>query len=226
MTRTLKDRFVDLSHEISDRMAVLPGLPTPHIRAHLDHDESRDNYEDAEFFLGRVDMPTNVGTYIDAPFHRFRGREDLSQLPLNRILGLRGVLVNATDARSRRLHPELPNGNLAGVAVLIRSGWDRHWGEDDYWGPAPYLAEEFAAELIKRQVTLVGIDSWNVDDTATRRRPIHTRLLEAGIYIVEHLRGLDRLPSSGFRFFAPVVAVKGGASFPVTAFAELDLSGS
>jgi arylformamidase len=77
MTRTLKDRFVDLSHEISDRMAVLPGLPTPHIRAHLDHDESRDNYEDAEFFLGRVDMPTNVGTYIDAPFHRFRGREDL-----------------------------------------------------------------------------------------------------------------------------------------------------
>jgi kynurenine formamidase len=215
-------RFIDLSHGIENGMPVFPGLPTPHIGAHLDHDQSRENYEDAEFFLGKVDMPANIGTYIDAPFHRFRDREDLSQIPLDRIVGLKGVRIDATDGDSRELHPELPEHDLARAAVLIRTGWDRNWGSDDYFGPAPYLAVAFAKKLIERGVGLVGTDSWNVDDTTTRRRPIHTGLLGAGVYIVEHLRGLDALPGSGFRFFAPVIAVKGGASFAVRAFAELD----
>lgn len=52
------------------------------------------------------------------------------------------------------------------------------------------------------------------------------RLLEAGILIVEHLCNLQTLPRSGFRFFAPVLQIRGGASFPVRAFAELmDQSG-
>lgn len=213
--------FVDLSHPIEDGMPVFPGLPAPRIGAHLDHDQSRKNYDDAEFFLGKVDMPANVGTYIDAPFHRFRDREDLSQIPLDGIVGLKGVLVDATDWGARELHPQLPREDVTRAAVLVRTGWDRHWGADPYFGPAPYLAEAFAKELVGRAVGLVGIDSWNVDDTTTRRRPIHTALLDAGIYIVEHLRGLDALPANGFRFFAPVVAVERGASFPVRAFAEV-----
>ena len=215
-------RFIDLSHPIEDGMAVFPGLPTPHIGAHLTHDASRDRYDDAEFFLGKVDMPANVGTYIDSPFHRFRQREDLSGIPLERIVGLSGVLVDASESHERELHPALPDEDLAGTAVLIRTGWDRRWGTESYFGPAPFLAEPFAIELVDRRVGLVGIDSWNVDDTTTRRRPIHTSLLDAGVYIVEHLRGLEALPADGFRFSAPVVAVKGGASFPVRAYAELE----
>lgn len=219
---TTGSRFVDLSHRLRDGMAVMPGLPAPQIGPHLDHEESRANYEDAEFYLGKVDMPANVGTYIDAPFHRFSDRDDLARIPLERIAGLEGVVVDAAAASDRELAPALPGGDLTGAAVLVRTGWDVHWGDDAYWGPAPYLSERFADELVDRGVGLVGVDSWNVDDTATRRRPIHTRLLDAGVYIVEHLRGLDRLPARGFRFFAPVVAVEGGASFPVRAFAELD----
>jgi arylformamidase len=213
--------LVDLSHEIEDGMPVFPGLPTPRIGAHLDHDQSRVNYQDAEFFLGKVDMPTNVGTYIDAPFHRFRDREDLSQIPLDGIVGLKGVLIDARDGDGRELYPELPADDLEKTAVLIHTGWDRLWGTDAYFSPAPYLAEAFAIEMIDRGVGLVGIDSWNVDDTVTRRRPIHTRLLGAGIYIVEHLCHLDELLSREFRFFAPVIALRGGASFTVRAFAEV-----
>ena len=203
-------------------MAVFPGLPTPHLGAHLTHEASRDKYDDAEFFLGKIDMPANVGTYIDSPFHRFPEREDLSQLPLERIVGLTGLLMDLSQDGDRELHPELPDHDLEGAAVLIRTGWDRHWGADPYFGPAPFLAEAFAVELVDRRVGLVGTDSWNVDDTTTRRRPIHTMLLDAGIYIVEHLCGLEALPREGFRFSAPVIAVKGGASFPVRAFAEVE----
>lgn len=217
-----RSRFVDLSHTIEDGMPVLPGLPTPRIGAHLTHDASRDKYEDAEFFLGKVDMPANVGTYLDSPFHRFRDREDLAEIPLERIVGLRGALLDASNAESRELRPELPKDDLSGAAILIRSGWDSNWRTEAYFGAAPYLAESLATELVDRGVGLVGVDSWNVDDTTTGRRPIHTALLDAGIYVVEHLRGLDVLPSTGFRFFAPVIALRGGASFTVRAFAELE----
>ncbi|HJR44460.1 MAG TPA: cyclase family protein [Actinomycetota bacterium] len=214
-------RFIDLSHPIEDGMPVLPGLPPARIGAHLDHDASRPNYEGAEFYLGKVDMPANVGTYIDAPFHRFRHREDLAQVPLERIVGLAGVLIDATNSDGRGVSTGLPERDLAGCAVLVRTGWDEHWGDDSYWGAAPYLTEELALELVKRRVGLVGIDSWNVDDTTTTRRPIHTYLLEAGILVVEHLCNLDGLPPADFRFFAPVLAIRGGASFAIRAFAEL-----
>ena len=214
-------RFVDLSHELSDGMAPYPGLPAVRIGPHLDHEQSRDHYENDEFFLGKVDMPANIGTYLDSPFHRFREGEDLAQLPLERLVGLDGTVVDAPQS-PRSVDIELPDGDLAGAALLIRTGWDSRWGTDAYWEPGPYVSGELATRLVERRVGVVGVDFWNVDDTTTRRRPVHTLLLEAGVLIVEHLCGLDRLPADGFRFFAPVLRIEGGASFPVRAFAELN----
>lgn len=213
-------RYVDLSHELADGMDPYPGLPAPRIDAHLDHEQSRDRYDGEEFYLGRVAMPGNVGTYLDAPFHRFRDGDDLSQLEPERLLGLGGVVVDCTRAESRELDPELP-AIPPQAAVLIRTGWDSRWGSAAYWKPGPFLAESLGRRLIEANAGLVGVDCWNVDDTTTRRRPIHTMLLEAGIPIVEHLCRLDRLPPEGFRFFAPVLRIVRGASFPVRAFAEL-----
>ena len=213
--------FVDLSHELVDGMTPYPGLPGVHIGPHLDHEQSRSHYDGDEFFLGKVEMPANVGTYVDAPFHRFPDREDLSQVPLERLVGIEGVVIDATRAEARALSLAIPLADLTGVAVLIRSGWDSRWGTESYWEPGPYLAEDFAMRLVESGVGVVGVDFWNVDDTTTRRRPIHTSLLRAGVVIVEHLCGLDGLPQSGFRFFAPVLRVQRGASFPVRAFAEL-----
>ena len=214
-------RVVDLSHPLVDGMAPYPGLPTPRIGAHLDHAQSRSHYEGEEFFLGKVDMPANVGTYLDSPFHRFSDRDDLAQLPLDRLVGIDGVVVDAGTRDERCVTPVLPTEELAGKAVLVRTGWDSRWGRDEYWEPGPYLSEDFADEVVHRGASLVGVDCWNVDDTTTKRRPVHTRLLGAGILIVEHLCNLDRLPENGFRFSAPVLAIEGGASFPVRAFAEL-----
>ena len=212
---------MDLSHELVDGMAPYPGLPQVRIGPHLDHEASRSHYEGEEFFLGTVDMPANVGTYLDAPFHRFSEREDLAALPLDRLVGLEGVVIDASRESSRALHPELPERDLAGVAVLVRTGWDRRWGTDAYWEPGPYVATDLARTMVDRGIALLGVDCWNVDDTTTRTRPVHTALLEAGVLVVEHLCNLDRLPTTGFRFSAPVLKIRGGASFPVRAFAEL-----
>jgi arylformamidase len=213
---------VDLSLPLEDGMPTLPGfLPEARIGAIMDHDASHERYQGkSEFYLGRVDIPGNTGTYVDAPFHRHRDREDLAGLPLERLAGIPGVVVEAAGEPGP---VDLPLGGreVAGRAVLFRSGWDRRWGTDAYWEPDPWLSPSALDRLIDGGATLVGVDWNNVDDTTDPARPAHTRLLETGIPIVEHLTGLDRLPEEGFRFFAVPPRIVRGASFPVRAFAEL-----
>jgi kynurenine formamidase len=83
------------------------------------------------------------------------------------------------------------------------------------------LTEAAAEYLANGEAALVGIDSYNIDDTADGRRPAHSILLAHGIPIVEHLCGLNELPDFGFRFFAVPPKVKAFGTFPVRAFAIL-----
>ena len=214
--------FVELNHLLEDGMKVYPGLPSPQIGAFLDHEASRPHYrEQAEFYLGRVDMVCNLGTYLDSPFHRHRDRADLSRIPLERVAGVPGIVLDAATPPDRSVALDCRASELSGRAVLIRTGWDRRWGTDAYWEPGPYLAASFVDLLIQARAVLVGVDFWNVDNTEDPSRPAHTRLLAEDILIVEHLCNLSALPRAGFRFSAVPLRIVGGASFPVRAFAEI-----
>lgn len=212
--------LIDLSFPIEHGMPALPGLlPEARVEAILDHDSSRDRYQGkAEFYLGRVDMAGNTGTYVDAPFHRHRDREDLAGLPLERLAGLPGVLVEASPKPGP---VDIAADDVRGRAVIVRTGWDRRWPADTYWEQGPFLSTAAVGLLVEGGAALVGVDFTNVDDTSDPARPAHTRLLGAGIPIVEHLRKLDTLPQEGFRFWAVPPAIVGGASFTVRAFADV-----
>ncbi|MGH2662568.1 MAG: cyclase family protein [Actinomycetota bacterium] len=214
--------LVDLSFPIEDGMPTLPGvLPEARVSAILDHDASRERYQGkAEFYPGRVDIPGNTGTYLDAPFHRHRDREDLAAIQLERLANLPGILVEAGTAASS-VAIDLQPQEIRGRAVLLRTGWDRRWGTDSYWEPDPYLSPEAIDLLIEGGAALVGVDWNNVDDTSDPARPAHTRLLEAGVLILERLRGLEALPREGFTVTAVPPAIVRGASFPVRAFADV-----
>jgi arylformamidase len=216
-------KLVELNHPLEDGMRAYPGLPSPKIGAFLDHQASRPHYGgQAEFYLGQVDMVCNLGTYLDSPYHRHRDRSDLSQIPLEKVAGVPGIVLDAAASPDRAIAVDCSASKLRGRAVLIRTGWDRHWGTDAYWEPGPYLASSFVDLLIRAGATLVGVDFWNVDDTGDPSRPAHTRLLAEGILIVEHLCNLSVLPRTGFRFSAVPLRIVRGASFPVRAFAEID----
>jgi arylformamidase len=112
--------------------------------------------------------------------------------------------------------------DVAGRAVLLHTGWDRHWGTPAYGDPAPFLTGDGARWLVEQGARLVGIDSVNIDDhspAAGGERPAHTQLLAADIPVVEHLTGLEQLPVTGARFFATPPRVAGFTTFPVRAFA-------
>jgi kynurenine formamidase len=212
-------KFIDVSHLVEHGMVTYQGLPAPFISDYLSREASRPHYaEGTTFQIGKINMVANTGTYIDAPFHRYNKGKDLSELDLATLVNLSGIVFRA-DPASRVISPELFEGKeLKGKAILIHTGWDKHWRTDSYFEGHPFLTEETARYLKASEVALVGIDSLNIDDTENPIRPVHSILLGAEIPIVEHLCNLEALPDDGFRFFAVPVKVKGLGSFPVRAF--------
>jgi len=213
-------RLIDLSHPIEHGMITYPGLPGPVVSDFMGREASRGHYaEGTTFHIARVRMVANTGTYLDAPFHRFAHGKDVASLPLERLADLDGVVVDASG-RGRGVDAELFAGrDLAGKAVLVRTGWDAHWRTPHYAEGHPYLTRSAAELLAGAGPALVGIDSLNIDDTGDGVRPAHTLLLSAGIPIVEHLCNLGALPVAGFRFHAVPAPLLGLGSFPIRAYA-------
>lgn len=168
-------------------------------------------------------MVANTGTYLDSPFHRFADGPDVSELDLASLTDLPGVVVRVEGREGRAIGPEaLTAHEVRSRAVLVHTGWAAHWRTDRYFEGHPFLTEDAAVFLRDHGAVLVGIDSYNIDDTEDLRRPVHTILLGAGIPIVEHMRGLEQLPDVGFRFSAVPAKVKGLGSFPVRAYARVE----
>jgi kynurenine formamidase len=219
-------RYVELSHVIEHGMTTYPGTPGPVISAHQTWADSRPLYaEGTEFSTDRIDMVGQTGTYLDSPRHRYPDGADLAGLPLERLADLPAVVVRAVGSGRRAVDVgDLESLTLAGHAVLLHTGGDRHWGTPEYAVDGPYLTGDAARLLVERGVALVGIDAVNIDDTseaAAGERPVHTALLAAGIPIVEHLTGLAELPPTGARFTAAPPRISGFGTFPVRAFAVL-----
>jgi kynurenine formamidase len=203
-------------------MITYKGLPAPIICDFLSREASRKNYAaDTEFQIGKIEMVANTGTYVDSPFHRFADGIDLSELPLESLADLEAVVIRATDL-GRSINARAFQGiDLRGKAVLVHTAWSRHWRTDQYFEGHTYLTRDAAELLVEKGAALVGIDTFNIDDTTDGTRPVHTILLGNRIPICEHMRGLELLPDTGFRFHAAPVKVKAFGTFPVRAYAVL-----
>ncbi len=217
-------QFVDLSHTIEHGLITYKGLPAPIICDFLSREQSKQHYAaGTEFQIGKIEMVANTGTYLDSPFHRYGEGKDLSELELTSLADLAGVVIRAKGEEQRAIDAAVFDGiDVSGKAVLIHTGWDSHWRTDEYFEGHPFLTSDAAQFLADQGAASVGIDSYNIDDTADLSRPAHSALLGAGIPIVEHMCKLDQLPDKRFKFFAVPVKVKGMGTFPVRAFAIVE----
>ena len=212
--------LIDLSHAIEHGMTTYKGLPGPQICDYWTRADSAGLYDDgATFQIGRIDMVANTGTYLDAPFHRYEDGPDLAALALDQLAALPGLVVRSAETAIDA--PAFEALDVSGKAVLVHTGWDRHWRTEAYQSGHPFLTEAAARLLADRGARLVGIDSHNIDDTARRARPVHTVLLGAGVLICEHMTNLGALPDDGFTFTAAPPKVTGMGTFPVRAFAAI-----
>lgn len=215
--------YIDLSHTIHDGLVTYRGLPAPVICDYLSREASRKNYAPGtEFQIGKIEMISNTGTYVDSPFHRYADGKDLSQVGVERFADLDGIVIRADYREGLAVTAErFKYHRLGSRAVLIHTGWSEYWGTELYFGNHPFLTEDAAVYLRDAGVKLVGIDSMNIDDTRGNSRPVHSTLLRAEILIAEHLCNLQDVPDEGFSFSAIPPKFKGVGTFPVRAFARL-----
>lgn len=214
---------VDLSHPITAGMITYPGLPGPEIETFVSREKSAEALAPGvSFHIGRINMVANTGTYLDAPFHFHGSGADTAGLDVERLLDVPAVVVDAGERTGIGASAFEGCGDLTGSAVLVRTGWSRHWGTEQYGRDAPHLTADAVALLVEAGPAVVGIDSLNIDDVRDLARPAHNGLVGAGIPIIEHLTNLAELPVTGARFTALPAPVVGMGTMPVRAVAVYD----
>jgi len=222
----IDEKLIDLSHTIFDGLVTYKGLPAPIVCDYLSRENSRKFYEEGtEFQIGKIEMITNTGTYIDCPFHRYEHGKDLSEIGLERFADLDAITIEAVGVLEVGVE-FFTEKEIRNRAVIIHTGWSKHWNTELYFENHPFVTKEAAEYLRNCQVKLVGIDSHNIDDTRGKSRPVHTTLLGAEILILEHLCNLDQLPESNYQLSAVPPKFKGVGTFPVRAFARLGVISS
>ena len=219
----MKRRYIDLSHTIEDGLITYKGLPAPIICDYLSREDSRKFYEaGTEFQIGKIEMVSNTGTYLDSPFHRYADGKDLSEISLEALVDLTSVIVRVPHVERLAItEKEFLNVDVAGKAVLVHTGWSEFWNTERYFERHPFLTEDAARFLVEAGAKLVGIDSHNIDDTSGNRRPVHSTLLGAEVLIVEHLCELDKVPDGDFSFTVLPPKFRGVGTFPVRAVAAV-----
>ncbi len=212
---------IDLSHVITEGMNTYPGLPTPVVADHLSREAAEEIYGPGlTFQIGLVTMCTNTGTYLDVPFHRYADGHDLTGLDLARVAAVEAVRIDRRGVSAIELD-DVDLSGVAGKAVLIWTGHAERWGTEAYFENHPSLTAGAAERLRDAKVACVGVDTLNIDSTATGDRPVHSILLGAEVPIVEHLTNLGALPDAGFTFTAVPPKIEGAGTFTVRAFATV-----
>ena len=222
-TTNLRSKLIDLSHTIMNGMETYPGFPKLQISDYISYEDSKGLYPPGvTFHIGRVDMVANSGTAIDSPAHRFAGKSDIAELPIDSVADLDGVVIRLGGMNGRAITRQaLGAFNVRDRAVLIETGHGKLWGNQSYFNDHPYLTQDAAEYLREEGAVLVAIDSFNIDNTDDPHRPAHTILLDAGILIVENICNLEQLPIEGFRFSAVPMKLQGMSAFPVRAWAKM-----
>lgn len=175
--------YIDLTHTFTKVMPVYPGDPNASLEqiAAIDTDTFTDH---------RLITAMHVGTHLDAPLHMIIGGKKVDELPLESFFGP-GVLLDARDISpiDARVLKDIPIPT--GAAILIYTGFGDAFREPGYFDSTPAITEDFADELLKHSVTMVGMDTSGPDHDTTW--PTHKKLLGNGVLILENLCNLEKL---------------------------------
>jgi arylformamidase len=168
-----------------------------------------------------VTQQDDIGTRLVAPFHVDTGRADLAGVPLERLVNVSIVVVRAY-APDEVTSADLGDpGLLWGRAVLVHTGWARHWRTAAYQDAGgPHLTAAAVDLLVGANIAILGIDAGAVDHPSCARWG-EDALLGADIPILEHLTNLNLVPERGARLTALAYPIRGAAAARARAVAML-----
>lgn len=212
-------RVIDLTHLISPDMPVYPGTEGPKF-------SPANTYERDGFQETLLSMYSHTGTHMGPPAHLFAGRTTLDQMPAARFVGT-ACVVDCTGCRvGERITMDLvqrqPHAQEAEF-LLFHTGWDRYWGQEQYFGAYPYLDEAVVDFVLQKHKKGVGLDTIGLDPVADVNLTLHKRLLrDQDVVIIENLTNLGQLGERLFIFCALPLKYCGADGAPVRAVGLLE----
>lgn len=207
--------LIDLTHSLYGGMPVYPGTLPPSF--------SQGNTIVKDGFAElNLSMCSHTGTHIDAPSHLFADRKSLDLFPIDQFIGRACIIdvVGMTEITREYLGKHEKRIAVAEF-VILRSGWEDKWGQQEYFDAFPVMTLEAASWLAAFPLKGVGVDAISVDALAAEDLPNHRKFLGNDILIVENLAHLDKLPQDHFEFHCLPLKIAGADGSPVRACARI-----
>ena len=209
---------IDLTLEISNKLPSFPGSPSPQFISWAD--KKSDGYN-----LELIFFSSHSGTHLDAPYHFVEKGVSIDKIPLSKLI-INAVVCRVKkdpnepitqrdiidfETRSGAIHPNM--------AVVFETEWSKSIAKKDYFTRNPGLSPAAARYLLKKKVSLVGIDSPSIDIGKDSKFPVHHILLKGGVLILENLCNLGKIPRSYFKLIVLPLKLRGATGSPVRAVA-------
>ena len=183
--------IIDLSYTLNNQTSVYAGDPPVEVVA--SGELEKDGFADHKVSFG-----THIGTHMDAPAHMIIGGKKLMDYPIERFM-VRGICL---DVRSGFHAQDIEAADIQpGMAVLFYTSASQYFTDEKYWHDYPVLDQAGIDALVKKQVSMVGMDAGSVD--IAEDFPVHKALLGNDILIIENLNGETvKLVGKEFELFA------------------------
>ena len=180
--------------------------------------------------------PLGIGTHMDAPLHMIKNGIDIATINPSQLMVLAVVIdiSDRTDANYFLTLEDVQDFEIEYGAIqpnqliLIHTGWSKYWGQPDKYRNVnangqrqfPGVSVEVANYLVSKSIVGIGIDTLSPDGGHIGF-PVHKILLGAGLYILENLCQLDKLPPVGTKIIALPMKIKNGSEAPTRVIAKV-----
>ncbi len=186
---------------------------------------------------GGLHFPEHFGTHLDAPGHFIVWKESVDRIKVKKFIAPVVVIdvrtkveantdyqLSAADIQEFEKGGAIPEG----AAVFLLTGWDKRYGETEKYRNAdaegvmhfPGFSEEAIQYLLRNpKIVALGIDTLSIDYGPSKNFQGHKISHGSGLYHLENLTNLDKLPPRGAVIFVGALPIEGGSGSPARVLA-------
>jgi arylformamidase len=216
-------RWIDIS------MAVTDGLRTNHSKPGeevvLSYDVRPADLPQRKT-VRRISTRLHIGTHVDGPEHLVFGAPRLDEIPIDRFTGRawigdmyhkvpRGV-ISADD-----LEAAFAGKVEAGDICLLRTGWNSHYAEPDFFDDSPRFGPDAPEWCMTKRLKMMAVD-FLCDPIAEELQvggpdAFKTRLLAQGILVMTNADNLEQVKKDQVTLYAFPIKIVPSEAAPTRA---------